>query len=337
MKVVLFTLVLMMMTVQGSLHAQDWRKAPDQPEELGDVRWMRDYEAAMARAQERDVPVFILFQEVPGCSTCRNYGNNILRHPLVVEAIEEYFVPLAIYNNKGGADAKVLSMYGEPSWNNPVVRIVDPKDSKDIVPRLAGRYDLQHMVANLSRALLASGRLIPNYLDLLAEEVSVTNPRETYLSMYCFWSGELALAAVDGVLETEAGFMHGREVVRVIYDAAQVSEEDLLSAAQSQKCADAVYTDDGLMKRAATLRDITHRSTGRFRADKESKYYLHRSAYSHVPMTSLQALKVNRAIANKQDFAEYLSPRQIALLQDQTLPHSIGKDLVAAWSSDVLK
>jgi hypothetical protein len=107
------------------------------PREVGDVKWERDFEAATALAGEQNKPLLILFQEIPGCSTCVNYGQNVLRHPLLVEAIEILFVPLVVHNNKGGQDAKVLARFGEPSWNNPVVRIVD-SHHKLIVPRVSG-------------------------------------------------------------------------------------------------------------------------------------------------------------------------------------------------------
>lgn len=38
----------------------------DQPIELGQVRWRRDYEKALAEAEQANKPVLLLFQEVPG-------------------------------------------------------------------------------------------------------------------------------------------------------------------------------------------------------------------------------------------------------------------------------
>ena len=99
---------------------------PD-PVELGKVHWIRNLDEAKLKSQRECKPILILFQEVPGCATCRNYGSDVLSQPLIVEAIETYFIPLAIYNNKGGHDGEVLLMYNEPAWNNPVVRIVDEK------------------------------------------------------------------------------------------------------------------------------------------------------------------------------------------------------------------
>lgn len=36
------------------------------PVELGKVKWMRDHDAAFAKAKKADKPVLLLFQEVPG-------------------------------------------------------------------------------------------------------------------------------------------------------------------------------------------------------------------------------------------------------------------------------
>ena len=82
--------------------------ANNQPKELGKVSWYRNYDEAIDEAKRLNKPVFILFQEVPGCATCQNYGKNVLSYPLIVDAIENEFVPLAIFNNVKGHDRKVL-------------------------------------------------------------------------------------------------------------------------------------------------------------------------------------------------------------------------------------
>ena len=165
--------------------------APDQPEELGKVHWLRNYNEAVALAIKKDKPILILFQEVPGCLTCRNYGNNILSHPLIVEAIETLFVPLAIYNNKRGEDAKVLQSFGEPSWNNPVVRIVN-NERMELAPRLGGDYSQLGIVNAMINALTVTGQVVPNYLNLLVEEFRATQGglETATVGMYCFWTGE---------------------------------------------------------------------------------------------------------------------------------------------------
>ena len=141
-----------------------------QPKELGKVNWLRNMEKAQAQSVKEQKPILILFQEVPGCATCQRYGNGPLSHPLIVEAIETLFVPLAIYNNKGGDDRKVLDSFGEPSWNNPVVRIVNA-EKEDIIPRLGGNYSPLGLVNSMLLALDASNRVSPRYLQLLGEEL----------------------------------------------------------------------------------------------------------------------------------------------------------------------
>ena len=106
MKNILSILVICLSSI--SMFAQDWIQKIDQPIELGQVHWLRDYDAALKQSAEKDLPVFMFFQEVPGCHTCSTFGNRVMSHPLIVEAIETYFVPLVIFNNKGGADAKSL-------------------------------------------------------------------------------------------------------------------------------------------------------------------------------------------------------------------------------------
>ena len=74
----------------------------------------------------------LLFQEVPGCSTCRNYGHNVLSHPLMVEAIESLFVPLAIFNNKEGKELlsnmiKVADLTRKGFINGDISTVMSPR------------------------------------------------------------------------------------------------------------------------------------------------------------------------------------------------------------------
>ena len=57
-----------------SMSGQSWTTLPKQAEELGYVNCNRSYDDAIEMSKKINKPVFILFQEVPGCSTCRNYG-----------------------------------------------------------------------------------------------------------------------------------------------------------------------------------------------------------------------------------------------------------------------
>jgi len=127
------------------------------PEEVGDVAWGRDYETALATAQETGKPIFLLFQEVPGCAGCKQFGNDVLSDTTVVESIESNFVPLLIHNNKGGEDARIRKMYREPAWNYQVVRFLDAK-GKDIIPRKDRVWTTPELMARIETVLEKSSQ-----------------------------------------------------------------------------------------------------------------------------------------------------------------------------------
>ncbi len=336
----MFWFMTILMFVARTSGAEAPVAVPQQPEELGTVNWLRNYDEALATSKKTDKPVFILFQEVPGCSTCRNYGRNVLSHPLIAEAIETLFIPLAIYNNKDGADARVLKHYGEPAWNNPVVRIVD-KNGKDIIQRVNGNYTAWGLVQAMLQSLDLQGRVAPAYLDLLNEEFSaeLRGVETATFSMYCFWTGEGHFGSTDGVVATQPGFMDGREVVQVSFDPAVVSYEKLIQSGKKASCADGIYYHTPTQKAVAekTLGSRAVAPKSNFRSDGEPKYYLSKTLHRFVPMTPLQATRANALAGKRQNPEEVLSPRQIELVRYiQKHPKTnwksrIGEDITAAW------
>lgn len=101
----------------------------------------------------------------------------MLSHPLIVEAAETWFEPLCIYNNtKGDHDAKVRAAFEEPSWNNPVVRILD-RAGEDLTQKLTRRWSVAGMADLMVRALRAADRTPPTWLALLAATSDVAADR----------------------------------------------------------------------------------------------------------------------------------------------------------------
>lgn len=313
-----------------------------QPKELGKVKWLRDLKVATSQSAKESKPIFLLFQEVPGCATCRNYGNKVLSHPLIVEAIETYFVPLAIYNNKEGKDREVLNYFKEPSWNNPVIRIIDHKKN-NLINRVSGNYTALGLVDAMVVVMTKQKIKIPEYLNLLQLELAAEQSgiETTYLSMYCFWSGEKKLAEIDGIVKTQAGFMGGREVVKVDFAPDVIAYEDLLKKARTKSCASHVFSNDLHQQLSAEKilgsQYVSEKSS--YKKDKETKYYLYKSSFKYLPMTKIQAIKANSLIGKGESPNSVFSSRQLILLKYiQDHPNlkwesAIDMDIMAAWEN----
>ncbi|MEP6794558.1 MAG: VPGUxxT family thioredoxin-like (seleno)protein, type 2 [Saprospiraceae bacterium] len=287
---------------------------PENPTELGDVHWLRSMEEAQARSKADNKPILILFQEIPGCITCRTYGNEVLSHPLIVESIETYFVPLAIYNNRQGEDAEILRRFNEPAWNNPVVRIVDEKGN-DLISRLNGNYTPYGLSDMMTNVLIKTNGKAPLYLQILTDELASRQKGTTTVTytMYCFWAGEALFGTVNGVISTSAGYQEGKEAVKVEYDPGVISKSQLDKIAQQSTC-------------KAT-------SGGSFRPDTTPKYYLTNSKYRGVPMTEIQKCRVNSALAEGQNADVFLSPSQLAFLKVSPQKNYVGLSLTDGWNS----
>jgi hypothetical protein len=327
MKELVVSIALIMNSL--SICSQPFSYPKDNPAELGKVDWKRNYDDAITRANNTEKPIFILFQEVPGCSNCTAYGNSTLSHPLIVEAIEDLYVPLAIYNNKGGHDREILDHFGEPSWNNPVVRIVDSKGTL-LSNRISNFRSSAEVVKAMIDGLTKSGHNVPIYLELLREELTAqeNGMEEIFLSMYCFWTGEKEIAKIEGVIGTEAGYMHDREVVKVSFAQNRTDLQQIANNAEKVKCADEIYV------KSPNGRDNKVKKIGRYRKDNQDKYYLLQSKYQTIPMTEYQKTKVNSAIGSGQNPEIYLSPRQIKLLNwKKANKNLISESFSKAWYS----
>lgn len=274
--------------------------AAENPRELGQVAWLRDWDTAAARSRADGRPLFVLFQEIPGCATCVGFGQSALSNPRMVEAIETLFVPLAIHNNKPGPDKVVLDRFHEPSWNNPVVRFMDA-DGNDWIPRKDGVWSEAELVRRMVTALDKSGRTAPGWLRVAADEIDVDAYRTLYLSMHCFWEGEARLGSIDGVLATRAGFIDGQEVVEVTYDGGHLDADRLIAEAKKRGVSGEVWRDGKVAFREAPPSD--------------QKRHLAGTRWVTAPdLSPLQAARINSALADGKDPAAYLTPRQVAAL-----------------------
>jgi len=99
------------------------------------------------------------------------FGEGPLSFPLLVEAAETLFVPVAIRNNVEGYEKQVLERYDEPAWNNPVVRYVDARGT-DLIPRKDRVWGLGETLARTVAALEAGEASVPPWLRTVADETA---------------------------------------------------------------------------------------------------------------------------------------------------------------------
>jgi hypothetical protein len=301
-----------MMTKQGALMFLAWSalvwsgaeeiRAAQAPVEIGKVAWLRDLEEGLSQSKASGKPVFLLFQEVPGCSGCRDFGQAVLSDERMVQAIENHFVPVFIPNNQPGKSAEVLQQYGEPSWNYQVIRFLD-KNGKDLIPRKDKIWTASALAERMVLSLEKAGRPADNTLLLLAgrRPVAASTRQKVAFAQACFWTGEMRLGQIDGVVRTEAGFFDGREVTLVEFDPVKIALPDLVKEALARQCADRIYTatlaDKARVEAVAESRKVALLDSG-YRAApvSDQKKQIQGTSAEGRPMTSEQATKVNAFI-----------------------------------------
>lgn len=242
-----------------------------------------------------------------------------MSYPVLVEAIETEFVPLLIHNNKRGTDAKLLKKFGEPSWNNPVVRFLD-SNSQDLIPRKDRVWSTVAVARRMAEALESARRPVPFYFDAFLKSTTQTTATATF-AMHCYWEGEAKLGSIDGVLSTRSGWQSGLEVVTVYYDPKTVDYRELVQTAQSFSCASKVFAHDKTQLKIATelvgdrATPLPQNQPTRDAKASDQKYYLAHTPLIHLPLTEVQATKLNAAVKSRDSsYEKLLSPSQRQLL-----------------------
>ena len=285
--------------------------------ELGDVHWHRKFEKAKNIARTAQRPMFVLFQEIPGCQTCQDFGNQPLSHPLIVEAVEDLFVPVTIFNNKPGYDEKWLKHFKERAWNNPVVRFMTA-DEQDLIARKDGVWSTEGIAQRMIESLQQAEKEVPDYLTMISMPAN-TKIETAEFAMHCYWEGEVLLGGIEGVFTTRSGWRGNLEVVQLQYSPQVVSFEQLLDSAMNLNCASKVFahTPEQLTIAKQKVGNKVELASGKVKDAKASdqKYYLTKTPYRHLPLTAIQATKINALAKTRRSPAPILSPRQKALLK----------------------
>ncbi|MEO5719928.1 MAG: hypothetical protein ABIR71_00475 [Chthoniobacterales bacterium] len=146
------------------------------------------------------------------------------------------------------------------------------------------------------------------------------NTERVAFSQHCFWTGEMMLGQIDGVVRTEAGFLEGREITVVDYDPARVSLRDLARRAKAAGVAERVHLPVGAARSdLATLgvkEGVPLDRSYRAAPASDQKKQIEGTPLARLQLTPEQATKVN-AFA-RQDPAkalDWLTPAQREQLQ----------------------
>lgn len=149
--------------------------------------------------------------------------------------------------------------------------------------------------------------------------------------------GEAEFGLIEGVLSTTAGWIGKVEVVEVEFDPRRISYADLLAHAVDRDCALRVFPRDDEQLQLARTRvgDAAERSDVQIRRVDDQKEYLARTALRYVPMTRVQATRIN---ADVEHAADYLSPRQrrvwaAAQANPEGFESCIDRELTDAWDA----
>ncbi len=291
----------------------------DQPPELGRVHFLRSLDDALARASSEKKPAFLLFDEIPGCSTCKGFGAGPLSQPLLVEAIETLFVPVCVHNNKDGADAQALKRFGEPAWNNPVVRFVDAQ-GRDVIAREENVWVGSALASRMHRALIAAKQSPPAWFELAELDARRDELPRAVFAMHCFWEGQATLGTLAGIADARPAFVDGLEVVEVRYDPKTLPLSKLVCAADSAGLArrawfaSAKEVDEArvvLGERALPLSKDPQAAPA-----SDDLRALKRSPIQALGLPRAQAVRVNAELAaHGEPSSGTLSPRQLEELR----------------------
>jgi hypothetical protein len=153
----------------------------------------------------------------------------------------------------------------------------------------------------MEQALRADGRDVPEYLSLVADEYAPAQRDTARFAVTCNWKGEQALGVLPGVIFTRTGSLPdgGGEAVEVQFDPTRLPREQLAERAKSLACFRSEVPADG---------------TAALDTSNQQQYHLWlHKPWQFVPLTHLQATRVNAALIANESPDRFLSPTQLAI------------------------
>ncbi len=285
---------------------------------LGRVRWLSDYNTALLKMAEENKPMLVYILGNTGNDVLSVRRNEILSHPLIVEAIESNFIPVAV-SPAVAAEHSILSLPGDTKTGTAMSIV-----GTDGHPKSKNSDDaawMKHLTGIMLDALQQEGMAAPVYLKLVNEEFNAAEKRESaVITLHCFWSGEVELGIEHGIVYTEPGYIGDKEALYLEFNGSAISYEDILKSSLDLNLINEAFPMNEQQSTAAhgimPDKKVVDTTADAFvPAPRKASYkrYLSKSIYRFVPMTEKQAIMVNNALFLDEDPSEFLSPRQLQM------------------------
>ena len=345
------------------------RKNQDYPE-LGFMQFAyNDIAEAGDYAARVDKPILALLTEIP---SDEDFCEEVLAHPLLVEAMTTLFVPVLIVQEvtpdtpvqrttAGRRCRARISLYAPTTLES----LLDDDAENSMSSSLYGD-DLTciGLIRAMIQALVKLEKPIPKYLETLRQEqVADTAVKILVLGARESGRAEVEYAGIPGVVAAKGSFLNGQRVCVITYDHQRVSYSVLLRHALQHSLCDSVYHKGNEERVAAQVEFsrfcATPSSTSlpvmlalsedsldvELKDDVNSKENLRQTALRMVPLTGMQAMLANRLIHQGRfnEAMHILSPYQGQILMrvmqgasgspKQTFYDLVDVPLLVAWRS----
>eukprot|EP00816_Leptocylindrus_hargravesii_P011769 CAMPEP_0196816070 /NCGR_PEP_ID=MMETSP1362-20130617/53397_1 /TAXON_ID=163516 /ORGANISM="Leptocylindrus danicus, Strain CCMP1856" /LENGTH=359 /DNA_ID=CAMNT_0042193273 /DNA_START=109 /DNA_END=1185 /DNA_ORIENTATION=+ len=319
-------------------------------------------------ANKMNRPILLVVQQTTGPRFAREFGANVLSHPLVIEAAEDLFVPVALIRGRrsGSDDAdsvakvngtKTLSDFDDLTYNAPLVRILNSVGEDLVPPIVDSRCTIGNITSAMTQALESHNKDMeypyPRYLKhvMISERAHELNAvSQIFFGTSCFWVGEAELGAGHGVLATQNAWLGGREIVIVSYDNKITSYQELVRFAIAKDVVEIIYYCSDTEKNVATrqvelkmatceVARLTGSVGGSVQLEHDTKNFIARTVFRYVPLTKYQSSRINSALFHhkEEEGVALLSPRQSAIFRsicsnpEKEREEVIDSPIHAAW------
>jgi hypothetical protein len=228
-------------------------------------------------------------------------------HPIRIALILAACVTLV-----GGAVADRLCF----SPRNPVLMLFAPED----VQLTSAQWADANTTSGLDRfirVLSAAHRPVPDYLRALRDEYAGHPLESASFAVGCYWEGERALGKLNGVVSSRTGVLGSEEIVQVKFDPRTIDAARLTSTVKAMSCYRGCRPADAPLA-----------------LDPQQQHDLSmHPEYAYLPLTAMQATKVNAALGTGGNPDAFLSPAQLRL--KSRLAAGIARFGGADWLNDL--